>query len=150
MKRFAALQQRLEQEKLASKLREQKERNARVAAELEAAKQALANLQLSQASVPHTLPQLQQHVQPNRNVAGGNARTALSNPVREQSMPAAGDAHFTPEYDFFRRPDGTIYRVLRQQTTQGSADVLSPATGTRHESFSPQVEQTLPRAAFLE
>ena len=128
---LAAQKQRLEQEKLATKLREQREKNARVAAELETAKQALANLHLTQAPVPQ--PQLQQHVQLNRSVVPGGghcARSVSNNLVQEQRMPAAGDAPFTPEYDFFRRPDGSIYRVLRQQNTYRSADVLPPATGT--------------------
>ena len=126
---LAAQKKQLEQEQFATKLRDQREKNARVAAELDAARNALKSLQMSKASVPH--PQMQRQQQfstvntPSQSGINTRPARAQSNSVPTLCSPVAGDASFTPEYDFFKRPDGSIYRVMRQPTPQRSVDMFS-------------------------
>ena len=127
---LVAQKQRFEQEQAAAKLREQREKNARVAAELQAAQQALASLKLSQASASQ--PQFQQQ-QMFPNIAP--ATVAQANMVQVMYTPAVGDVPFSPEFEFFRRPDGSIYKVLKQPSTQRS--VPSPGLG-QQQAYSPQ------------
>ena len=139
---LAAQKQKFEQEQAAAKLREQKERNARVAAELKTAQQELANLHLKQSIGSH-LPQARQSyarpVAPAPVIRPSVCVATPSQPALVMNTPTVGDIQFTPEYDFYRRPDGSIYKVLRQSS-------IPPSTGYQPSS-APEVSQRLNSAS---
>ena len=150
---LAAQKQKFEQEQAAAKVREQREKNARIAAELKAAQQALATLQLGQTNASHSQTHLQQQAQqmfPNNTAASGTgnfARAAQANSVPVMSSSEAGDALFTPEYDFFRRPDGSTYKVLKLQNVKGPAGVSVPPLD-QQQRYSPQLGQSLHQSSL--
>ena len=153
---FAAQKLKFEQEQTAAKVCEQKEKNARVAAELRAAEQALANPQLRQFSTPrnqsHFQPQSQQSLPSSTAHVGNSGRVSV--PVMDGA--AACDLSFTPVYEFFRRPDGSIYKVMKMPSFQQASHGNSLPSGQHHNSSptlnqpGPQPAMSTPGSAFLE
>ena len=150
---FAAQKLKFEQEQTAAKIREQKEKNARVAAELRAAEQALANLQIRQSST-----KIQSHFQPQHSLPSSNVHVDNSSRASVPVMDGAavGDVSFTPVYDYFRRPDGSVYKVMKMPSIQQASHGHSLHSGQHHIS-SPTLHQPgqqpamrAPSSSFLE
>lgn len=150
---LAAQKLKFEQEQRAAKLREQKEKNARVAAELREAQQALAKLQLNKPSPlqpPSFFPSQEQQIfqRNNLHIGGPSTRVGASSiPVRGEAE--AGDLSFTPEYDFFRRPDGTVYKVLKMPSSHRSS-LTAPVSAQQLNPPPSAQASTSPSSAFLE